>query len=77
MIKQAAIRLKDGRVFTGKRHCYIINNYREIDFRNQEQGFVDENGKFYNRKKALIHAIKNNQVDKNVSRKYLLSEDLY
>jgi len=43
------------------------------------EGFLDENGKFYNREEALAHALEHNQVKdiNNIRLKMLFSEDLW
>lgn len=44
-----------------------------------EQGFLDENGKFYNRVEALEHAIQNNQLKNpnDIRAGRLFSEDVW
>jgi hypothetical protein len=75
MIIRAAIK-KGNALYTGKRHCYIFQENYGINLKNCEQGFIDEKGKFFNRKDAYKEALKNKQIKEN-ERKYLISEDLY
>lgn len=77
MIVKAAI-LKDGTVFTGRRHPDIIcGNYGKL--KNGIQGFITDTGEFLNRIDARNHFIECGQ--KSVSGKLhptmLFSEDLY
>lgn len=71
----AAAIMKDGRIYAGHRHYNVIRNNRPIDFKNCEQGFVDEDGNFLSRKEAAKIAYKNGQIKKK--KEILFSEDLY
>jgi hypothetical protein len=76
MLVQAAIK-KDGQVYTGRRHCYIIQQYGKKVF-DGEQGFVDKNGNFYDRYDAKKYAIECGQVDeKKLISETLISADLW
>ena len=77
MIKEAAI-LKDGVIYTGKRHNEIIEANKSIlgHFGSDEvQGFVTDCGDFVNRQVAAEIAVYRGQVAKYVQTLY--SEDLY
>lgn len=86
----AAIQIVEtGKVFYGHRHnhCFTaMNDYLSWTMNRQEigkvksvQGFVTSNGRFVDRKEALIIALENDQVlDKSQIRgDNLYSEDLY
>ena len=77
MIKEAAIKLKDGRVFVGHRHDKIILGHPGEDFKrpNSTQGFITGNGKFVDRKEAGRIAFECGQIKKLTD--HLSSEDLY
>jgi hypothetical protein len=77
---QAAVKRND-MIVTGKRHCDCIKDAVriydwDIPIHSHEQGFVDEDGNYYNRKEALEVAISNGQVPKNF-KQVLSSEDLW
>lgn len=76
MIKEAAI-LKNGIIYTGKRHNIILcDKSRPFQFlQNGEQGFITDKGEFLNREDAAKHAFQCGQI--KVEKKRLLSEDLY
>jgi hypothetical protein len=78
MIVSAAI-MKGQTIFTGRRHADIIASAMGGFFKNCKQGFVDENGKFYNRQEAAKHALACKQIDKlhYGTSGDLFSEDLY
>ncbi len=71
-IKEAAIRLPDGKIYTGFFHpdamTKITDEYSGaqigewFDNDSFESGFVDGNGKYYTREEALAHAKKIKQV---------------
>ena len=86
----AAIQIVEtGKVFYGHRHNHCFTalndclswtmNRQEIAFVEKIQGFVTSNGRFVDRKEALIIALENDQVlDKSQIRgDDLYSEDLY
>lgn len=63
MIVLAAIRTSDGKIHTDKCHAYIMWSLpKGTNF--EDQGFVDENGKFYNRYEAAEEAIRCGQITK-------------
>jgi len=75
MIKEAAIR-KDGIVYTGRRHCYILRDVEPFGFlKDGEQGFVTDKGDFVNRKEAAKIAYECEQIPS--PKRILFSEDLY
>lgn len=79
MIVTAAI-LKDGIVYTGKRHPDILcapGNYGKL--RDGIQGFVTDKGEFLDRKSARAHFIENKQIPFHgkLHPTLLFSEDLY
>ena len=87
MITHVAIRW-GGKVYSlpePNRHHHVIrliaeeNNVSYVGAREDDQGFLDENGLFYRRRAALMHALKHNQVKdpKKIIRGMLFSEDLW
>lgn len=91
MITAAAIKLKDGRIFTSHRHHNVMaemfhdHGITKAEMRGHEQGFVDEHRKFYDRIEAGKHAEACGQVEPDcaqIRHKYnprlgLFSEDLW
>lgn len=91
MITSAAVRIYDKKqgkefIMPVHRHCdafYILKQlgYKSTDFNSKQadQGFVDENDKFYNRVEAHRHAWNHNQLkdEKEYHPRELFSEDLY
>lgn len=79
MIVAAAIKHK-GIVFTGKRHCKIIKYLVELGYEtpipNNEQGFIDDTGDFYDRHDSKMIAKYHNQIPRTQKR-ILMSEDLW
>jgi len=77
-IKAAAIRLQDGRVFTGRMHGDIIQGFpgkvKREDTVRVTNGFVTDEDRFVSRREALDIAKAAGQVP--VSLKELFSEDL-
>lgn len=71
---------RDGVIYRGRRHYSIIKNMVEAGckppIKQSEQGFVDENGKFYDRLMAKEVAKRAGQIPKTFN-KVLLSEDLW
>lgn len=80
MILESAI-VYDDQVFTGKRHHEIIHRLVfELGYDppiRGIQGFVDDDGRFINRKDATAEAIKCGQIEKLKWPPLLYSEDLY
>jgi len=78
MIVNSAIK-KDGKIYTGKRHCDIINNlkYPFGFFKWCEQGFVTDTGEFLDRVEAGEHALECKQIKNLNWGKNLYSEDLW
>ena len=70
----AAIR-KDGKIYCGPRHDWIFNNH---SVKGGEQGFVDQKGRFMDRKLALRLATFRRQIiEKHPPLDGLQSEDIY
>ncbi len=88
MITSAAVRIYDKRqnkeiILPVHRHCdvfYILKElgYSKNDFISNlnDQGFLDENGNFYNRIDAKLHALMCKQIE-HTEYAELYSEDLY
>ena len=82
MITLVAIK-KDNIVYKGlpeQRHSDVLcDKNRPFGFlRNGVQGFIDENGKFYNRHEAASHAFKCGQLPyDDVCPNIIVSEDLW
>jgi len=81
-ITQAAVKLKDGRVFTGMRHGYIVQNallagMQKEEFYGSTQGFIDNKNKFYTRKEAMELVMQNGQLPNEIIGGCLTSEDLW
>jgi hypothetical protein len=80
MIIASAIK-HDGIIWPGKRHHNCIATITEtLNIRPVigEQGFIDEKGNFYDRKRAAKHALKCGQIKElKFSDTDLYSEDLY
>lgn len=89
MIVSAAVKIKDLRqdkeiIIPCHRHCdafYILKQFaykKNIDYKEIEQGFLDEHDNFYNRVEAWHEAYKYRQL-KMVDPSYheLFSEDLW
>lgn len=84
-IVEAAI-LKDGKIWTGKRHADIIYQQMVYDLEvepgetpkvyQEEQGFLADNGMFLRRSQATVIAIKAGQLPEDFN-KTLLSEYLW
>ena len=84
----AAIRAEDNSVLVGIRH-YSGDMYSQISARKDgekftnrsgdDQGFVDQKGKYYTRKEAWIIAKENEQIIRivNAQKEVLYSEHLY
>lgn len=77
MIKIAAIKRKDGTVFTGRNHAQIIqtrtfDNVSEL--KGGEQGFITEANRFVGRTEAAEIALKAEQISKPTTQ--LFSEDI-
>lgn len=78
-ILHAALKTKDGEIFTGKSHadCFrkIINLEKEPSDKVDDQGFIDSNNTFLTRKEAWMVAYLAGQL--KVKPSILLSEDLW
>lgn len=86
MIICAAIKDKrNGRVFSGVRHCYIYEMLYDLLYKiDAAEGFVDEENKFYDRFEAYDYAVEHHQLLRTVlewknekHERELYSEDLY
>lgn len=79
----AAIKTPNGMIYTGRRHYNIFNEAAQDTILSQElrkgtQGFIDEEGNFYNREEAKAHAIAIGQIqEENMISSTLTSEDLW
>jgi hypothetical protein len=77
----------EGKVYSlpkPNRHHHVISlivnktGILSIDVESDDEGFIDEQGNFLNRKKALINAIEHNQLIDEVPLHYVLtSENLW
>lgn len=87
-ITGVALRLSDGRLWTTYqpgRHHHVISSMRSCDvdpelIASAEQGFIDADGKFLNRKAALMRAEETGQLKrdpKGYDGPELFSEDLW
>lgn len=79
MITEAAI-FKEGKIY----HCGIKRRHSDVILSqpyefflrsNSMQGFIDECGKFYNRREAAEHAYQCGQIKEKID--CLISEDLW
>ncbi len=89
MIVSAAVKIKDFRqdkeiIIPCHRHCdafYILKEFgykKNTDYKELEQGFLDEKDNFYNRVEAWHEAYKHRQLMMvDTSNHELFSEDLY
>lgn len=88
MITKAAVRIMDLRqnkeiIIPCMRHCdafYILHEFgykKNIDYKELAQGFLDEEGNFYDRIAAKKHAQAHDQLKENTRCAELFSEDLY
>ena len=75
MIINAAI-LKDGIIYTGRRHHLIIQSHPSKFFIDCKQGFITEEGRFVDREEGLRIAIECNQLIREPKFE-LFSEDLW
>jgi hypothetical protein len=76
MIKSAAIKVSDGRIFTGSNHSSILNRHIPLLVYNEEgikstEGFFTDKSEFLNRKQAYRHAKKCGQLISENSSKLL------
>lgn len=87
MITHVAIRF-DGVTYSlpkPNRHHHVIRHIvdttdaKYVDARGDDEGFLDENGKYYNRKEALAHALEHKQVKNlnDIRCGKLFSEDVW
>lgn len=91
MIAKAAVKIFDIRqnkeiIIPCHRHCdayEILYNFgykKNIDYYKIQEGFLDEDGIFLDRRRAYLEAICNHQlmiVDKNIKCQELFTEDLW
>lgn len=82
----AAVRMKDGTIFTGVRHyspdmrlMITLAGYNGKKLAGAEDGFVDQWGRFHNRQEAFHIALRNGQYRPYPPYAFgtLYSEDLY
>jgi len=82
-IADAAIMGNDGKIYSGRNHSIIINEYgADGKFKGKgtsNQGFITDTGRFVGRKEAAEIAIAAEQCDATTLRLggLLMSEDLY
>ena len=89
MIVKAAVKIlnlhtNEEMIIPCHRHCdafyilHLFNMKQSVDYKQIEQGFLDENDKFYNRVEAWKHAWEHKQIE---SEEYhpteVISEPLY
>lgn len=91
MIVKAAVKVlnlhtNEEMIIPCHRHCdafYILKIFnwkKNVDYKEIEQGFLDEKDKFYNRVQAYDHALYEWQLNEDIleeHRKELFSEDLW
>jgi len=80
MIVDAAIKDETGKVWTGRRHCYIIQDMVLKGVQppiTGEQGFVDEAGIFFDRTAAAALALREHQIERLRWPPLLYTEDLW
>lgn len=88
MITKAAVKIYDIRqdkewIIPCHRHgdaFYILYEFgykKDIDYKELTQGFIDEEGNFYDRIAAKKHAQAHDQLKENTRCAQLFSEDLY
>lgn len=88
MITKAAVKIYDIRqdkewIIPCHRHgdaFYILYEFgykKNIDYKELAQGFIDEEGNFYDRIAAKKHAQAHGQLKENTRCAQLFSEDLY
>ena len=78
----AAAVLRDGKVWTGRRHCFIISKvYQDTgsmqSVRLEEQGFLTDTGLFVTRAQAVGIAYASGQLPEGFKGGELTSEDLW
>lgn len=80
-IKHAAVKAKDGTVFTGKCHadCFHAGDSggHKMSSKPDDQGFVTNLGKFVSREEAFQIAKTAKQIVDPREHSYLFSEDLW
>ena len=88
MITKAAVKIlnlhtNEEMVIPCHRHCdafyilHLFNMKQSVDYKQIDQGFLDENDNFYNRIAAKKHAQEFNQLKENTRCAELYSEDLW
>ena len=65
------------KLFTGFDHGECFEEIERNDAENAEQGFIDNEGNFVDRKEAMIIAEKAGQLKYKLGKKTLISEDLH
>jgi len=78
----SALRLQNGRIFTGKRHPdartkAYESNVDRLEVIKAEQGFVSEDGSFFTREAALEMLLETKQITLPLIGSVLTSEDLW
>ena len=88
MIVKAAVKIlnlhtNEEMIIPCHRHCdafyilHLFNMKQSVDYKQIEQGFLDEHDNFYNRIAAKKHAQEFNQLKENTRCAELYSEDLW
>ena len=88
MIVKAAVKIlnlhtNEEMIIPCHRHCdafyilHLFNMKQSVDYKQIDQGFLDEHDNFYNRIAAKKHAQEFNQLKENTRCAELFSEDLY
>jgi hypothetical protein len=75
MIKEAALRKKDGSIFTGTSHGNILFKNDDVNLIGAEEGFVTDKDEFVDRFRAAEIAFECKQIPKPQNK--LFSVDLY
>jgi len=88
MIVKAAVKIlnlhtNEEMIIPCHRHCdafyilHLFNMKQSVDYKQIDQGFLDEHDNFYNRVAAKKHAQEFNQLKENTRCAELYSEDLW
>ena len=88
MIVKAAVKIlnlhtNEEMIIPCHRHCdafyilHLFNMKQSVDYKQIDQGFLDEHDNFYNRINAKKHAQEFNQLKENTRCAELFSEDLW
>lgn len=75
MIREAAVKSKNGRIYTGQRHQDIYRIMPDGTIKDSTDGFITSDGRFVTREEAAKIALACGQITEEKSQ--LISEDLY